>query len=188
MRIIGSRYSREAMALRTFAARSRLPHTWIDIEDEDDVEVLLAGMGFRPRDTPVVITPTAVLRHPTPRSSRSTSASPSNHCRATCSIWWSSEVAPPAWRPRCTELRKGSTPCRSTRCPRAGRRAPARASRTTSASRTASPATSSRRARRSRRNGSAPVQRAVRGRGLAGRERVPRRRARRRQRDPDSHA
>jgi thioredoxin reductase (NADPH) len=66
VRIIGSRYSREAMALRAFAARSRLPHTWIDIEDSDDVDVLLANMGFRPRDTPIVITTTGVLRHPTP--------------------------------------------------------------------------------------------------------------------------
>jgi thioredoxin reductase (NADPH) len=66
VRIIGSRYSRQAMALRAFAARSRLPHTWIDIEDADDVDVLLAGMGFRPSDTPVVITSTGVLRHPSP--------------------------------------------------------------------------------------------------------------------------
>jgi len=66
VRIIGSRYSREAMALRAFAARSRLPHTWIDIEDADDVEVLLADMGFRRRDTPVVITSTGVLRQPSP--------------------------------------------------------------------------------------------------------------------------
>jgi thioredoxin reductase (NADPH) len=66
VRIIGSRYSREAMALRSFAARARFPHTWIDIEDEDDVEVLLAGVGFRSRDLPVVITPMAVLRHPSP--------------------------------------------------------------------------------------------------------------------------
>ncbi len=66
VRIIGSRYSREAMALRGFAARSRFPHSWIDIEDHDDVDVLLADMGFRLQDTPVVITPTGVLRHPTP--------------------------------------------------------------------------------------------------------------------------
>jgi thioredoxin reductase (NADPH) len=66
IRIIGSRYSGEAMALRAFAARSRLAHQWIDLEDADDVEVLLAGIGLRPRDTPVVITPNAVLRHPTP--------------------------------------------------------------------------------------------------------------------------
>ena len=66
VRIIGSRYSREATALRAFAARSRLPHTWIDIEGADDVEVLLADMGFRRQDTPVVITSTGVLRHPSP--------------------------------------------------------------------------------------------------------------------------
>ncbi len=66
VRIIGSRYSPDAMALRAFAARSRVPHEWIDIEDEDDVDVLLAGMGFRTRDTPVVITTTGVLRHPSP--------------------------------------------------------------------------------------------------------------------------
>lgn len=66
LRIIGSRYSPEAMALRAFATRSRLPHTWIDLEDADDVEVLLASMGLRPSRTPVVITPTAVLRRPTP--------------------------------------------------------------------------------------------------------------------------
>ncbi len=66
IRIIGSRYSQEAMALRAFAARSHLAHSWIDLEDADDVGVLLASMGLRPRDTPVVITPTAVLRRPTP--------------------------------------------------------------------------------------------------------------------------
>jgi len=64
VRIIGSRYSRDAMALRAFAARSRFPHTWIDIEDEDGVDVLLVRMGFTSRDTPVVITPMGVLRHP----------------------------------------------------------------------------------------------------------------------------
>jgi thioredoxin reductase (NADPH) len=66
VRIIGSRYSRDAMALRAFAARSRFPHAWIDVEDQDDVDVLLEGMGFRLVDTPVVITPMGVLRHPSP--------------------------------------------------------------------------------------------------------------------------
>jgi thioredoxin reductase (NADPH) len=66
IRIIGSRYSPEAMALRAFANRSRLPHTWIDLEDIDDPPVYLASIGIRPVDVPVVITPTAQLRHPTP--------------------------------------------------------------------------------------------------------------------------
>ncbi|MCU1457960.1 MAG: FAD-binding protein [Actinomycetia bacterium] len=66
IRIIGSRYSPEAMALRSFATRAGLPHTWIDLEDVDDVPVFLASIGARANDVPVVITPTARLRHPTP--------------------------------------------------------------------------------------------------------------------------
>jgi len=66
IRIVGSRYSPEALALRGFAARSRVPHTWIDVEDADDPGVLLASMGVRAVHLPVVITPTAVLRRPSP--------------------------------------------------------------------------------------------------------------------------
>jgi len=66
IRIIGSRFSPEAVALRKFANRSRLPHTWIDLEDVDDPGVLLASVGARLRDAPVVVTPTATLRRPTP--------------------------------------------------------------------------------------------------------------------------
>ena len=66
IRIVGSRYSAQAMALRAFATRSHLPHVWVDLESTDDPDVLLASMGLRPIDAPAVITPTAVLRHPTP--------------------------------------------------------------------------------------------------------------------------
>jgi thioredoxin reductase (NADPH) len=66
VQILGSRFSPEALALRTFAARNRLAYAWIDLEEEDDVGVLLASKGLRPSDTPVVITPTGVLRHPSP--------------------------------------------------------------------------------------------------------------------------
>jgi thioredoxin reductase (NADPH) len=65
IRIIGSRYSSEAMSLRTFAEHTGLAHTWIDLEEADDVDALLTSMGISPRDTPVVITPTEVLRHAT---------------------------------------------------------------------------------------------------------------------------
>ncbi len=65
IRIIGSRYSPEAMSLRSFAEHSRLAHTWIDVEDAEDVEALLHTMGLGPQDTPVVITPTEILRRPT---------------------------------------------------------------------------------------------------------------------------
>jgi thioredoxin reductase (NADPH) len=66
VRIIGSRFDPAALALRAFAGRAHFPHVWIDLEDADDVDVLLASMGVRAKDTPVVVTPTALLRHPTP--------------------------------------------------------------------------------------------------------------------------
>ena len=66
IQVIGSRYSAEAMALRAFAMRSRLPHTWTDVEDIEDVPVFLASLGAHPGDVPLVITPTARLRRPSP--------------------------------------------------------------------------------------------------------------------------
>jgi thioredoxin reductase (NADPH) len=66
IRIIGSRYSPEAMSLRAFAEHSRLAHAWIDVEEADDIEALLATMGLGTQDTPVVITPTEILRRPSP--------------------------------------------------------------------------------------------------------------------------
>ncbi|MGO9488636.1 MAG: FAD-dependent oxidoreductase [Solirubrobacteraceae bacterium] len=65
-RIIGSRYSPEALSLRSFAEHARLPHHWVDLEDEPEVIALLQAMGLGTQDTPVVITPTATLRRPTP--------------------------------------------------------------------------------------------------------------------------
>jgi thioredoxin reductase (NADPH) len=66
IRIVGSRYSPEAMALRSFAEHSRLAHAWIDVEDEDDVDALLTSMGLRREDIPAVITDSETLRRPTP--------------------------------------------------------------------------------------------------------------------------
>jgi len=66
IRIIGSRYSSEAMSLRSFAEHSRLAHTWIDVEEADDLDVLLASIGVSAEDMPVVITPTETMRHPSP--------------------------------------------------------------------------------------------------------------------------
>ena len=66
LRIVGSRYSPEAMALRGFVTRSHIAHTWIDVEDADNADGLLAGMGLQPTDLPVVTTATEVLRRTTP--------------------------------------------------------------------------------------------------------------------------
>jgi thioredoxin reductase (NADPH) len=64
IRIVGSRYSPEAMSLRTFAEHSRLAHAWIDVEDVEDPEAVLASMGLAPQDIPAVITDTETMRRP----------------------------------------------------------------------------------------------------------------------------
>jgi thioredoxin reductase (NADPH) len=66
IRIIGSRFSPESLALRAFATHAHLAHEWLDVDDVDDREVLLASFGLQPADTPSVITQTSVLRRPTP--------------------------------------------------------------------------------------------------------------------------
>ncbi len=66
IRIVGSRYSPEAMSLRSFAEHSHLAHTWIDVEDAEDVDSFLAPMGLRAQDVPAVITATETLHHPSP--------------------------------------------------------------------------------------------------------------------------
>jgi len=65
LRIVGSRYSTDTGRLREFAARNRLPHRWIDLEEDPAAEALLCGLGVAPDDTPVVILRgTRVLRNP----------------------------------------------------------------------------------------------------------------------------
>jgi thioredoxin reductase (NADPH) len=66
IRIVGSRYSPEAMGLRSFAEHSHLAHAWIDVEEADDTEALLASLGLERADLPAVITATDTLRRPTP--------------------------------------------------------------------------------------------------------------------------
>ncbi len=64
IRIVGSRYSPDAMSLRTFAEHSHLAHAWIDVEDVEQPDELLAGMGLGAQDIPAVIMPTETLRRP----------------------------------------------------------------------------------------------------------------------------
>jgi thioredoxin reductase (NADPH) len=64
IRIVGSRYSPQAMSLRAFAEHSHLAHAWIDVEDVDDVDALLAGMELNEQDIPAVITATEIMRRP----------------------------------------------------------------------------------------------------------------------------
>ena len=64
-RIVGSRYSPDTRRLREFAARNRLPHRWIDLEEDPGAERLLRMLGVGPDETPVVILGgSQVLRNP----------------------------------------------------------------------------------------------------------------------------
>jgi thioredoxin reductase (NADPH) len=62
--IIGSRYSADTRRLRDFAARNRLPHQWIDLEDDTDAERLLRELGVDRVQTPLVLWRGEVLRNP----------------------------------------------------------------------------------------------------------------------------
>jgi thioredoxin reductase (NADPH) len=67
LRIIGSRHSSDTTRLREFAARNRLPHTWIELEeDPNTAEALLERFGAKPSETPVAIWQGEdVLKNPT---------------------------------------------------------------------------------------------------------------------------
>ena len=66
LRIIGSRHSEDATRLREFAARNRLPHVWIELEEDPNAEALLERFGAKPSETPVAIWQGEdVLKNPT---------------------------------------------------------------------------------------------------------------------------
>jgi thioredoxin reductase (NADPH) len=48
-RIVGSRFSPDTRRLREFAARNRLPHRWIDLEQDLSTEQLQCTLGDRDR-------------------------------------------------------------------------------------------------------------------------------------------
>jgi thioredoxin reductase (NADPH) len=64
LQLVGSHFSPDARRLREFAARNRLPHSWIDLEEDEHAERLLQQLGIGPEDTPVVIWGGQVLRNP----------------------------------------------------------------------------------------------------------------------------
>jgi len=64
LEILGSQISPATHALRIWAARQELPHTWLDIDDPAG-QALARAAGIDVIDLPVVITPTAMLRRAT---------------------------------------------------------------------------------------------------------------------------
>jgi thioredoxin reductase (NADPH) len=65
LEIVGSSLSAGALALRTYAARQRLPHLWFDSETVEGKAVMSAA-GVTLADLPAVLTPGRVLRRATP--------------------------------------------------------------------------------------------------------------------------
>ena len=64
LKIVGSRFSPDARRLREFTARNRLPHRWIDVEEDPEAEALLHRLGVAPDETPIVIWAGQVMRNP----------------------------------------------------------------------------------------------------------------------------
>jgi thioredoxin reductase (NADPH) len=55
IRIIGSRFSPAAHALRDFANRNSIPYTWLDVESDPQADLLLRELGVGVNETPLVI-------------------------------------------------------------------------------------------------------------------------------------
>jgi thioredoxin reductase (NADPH) len=65
IKLIGSRFSPDSRRLREFLARNRMPHQWIDLEEDREAEALLNGLAVEPDETPVVIASGGeILRNP----------------------------------------------------------------------------------------------------------------------------
>jgi thioredoxin reductase (NADPH) len=66
IKLIGSRFSPDSRRLREFLARNRMPHQWIDLEEDQEADALLSSLAVEPDETPVVIASgREILRNPT---------------------------------------------------------------------------------------------------------------------------
>jgi thioredoxin reductase (NADPH) len=63
--IVGSSLSAAALALRTYAARNRLPHMWFDSEDLAG-QRLMAAASLTLAELPAVLTPVKIMKNTTP--------------------------------------------------------------------------------------------------------------------------
>jgi thioredoxin reductase (NADPH) len=65
IKLIGSRFSPDSRRLREWLARNRIPHQWIDLEEDEAAEALLDSLGIDPEETPVVVASGGeILRNP----------------------------------------------------------------------------------------------------------------------------
>jgi DNA-directed RNA polymerase subunit H (RpoH/RPB5) len=61
-RLIGSRWSGEAFAVRELLERNLVPFTWHDLTIDEESRVLLDGLGIEEADCPVLVRSDSVLR------------------------------------------------------------------------------------------------------------------------------
>src|SRR5262249_2705657 len=64
-RLVGSRWSSDAFAVRELLQRNLVPFTWHDLEADDESRTLLAGLGIGAADCPVLIRSDSVVRRAT---------------------------------------------------------------------------------------------------------------------------
>jgi thioredoxin reductase (NADPH) len=65
VRLIGSHLSPDSRRLREFLTRNRIPHSFLDLETDEQADQLLRGLSIAPRETPLVLNGSLALRNPT---------------------------------------------------------------------------------------------------------------------------
>lgn len=65
LKIVGTRVGRDSRRLREFVGRNRIPHAWLDIEEDGAAKALLEEFSLGSAETPIVIRGEEVLRNPT---------------------------------------------------------------------------------------------------------------------------
>jgi thioredoxin reductase (NADPH) len=63
LKIVGTHASEDAIRLREFASRNRLPHDWIDVDTDPEAHDVLRQYRLRPEQTPAVIWKGAEVLH-----------------------------------------------------------------------------------------------------------------------------
>ena len=136
-KVVGHRWSARSSEVREFLARNQIAYRWFESEAPDGQRLMQAA-GADGLRLPVVITPDGdALVEPTDAELASCvglATTPSKDFYDLIVIGGG-----PAWAPRCTARPRGCAPCWWSAPPPAARRARARGSRTTSASRTGCP-------------------------------------------------
>jgi thioredoxin reductase (NADPH) len=67
LRLVGSHLSPDSRRLREFLTRNRIPHSFVDLETDEQAESWLRELSIAPSETPLVMRGSLTLRNPTNR-------------------------------------------------------------------------------------------------------------------------